>query len=372
MKSKIVQILVALAVVVAVVLLLGSIKFMQFSAMAEAGKAFVPPAEAVTTASVQHVRWRNTIEAVGTVVASQGVTVSSEVPGMVREIYFESGETVERGEVLVRLNASTEFAQIASARSSAELASQDFDRVERLRQNGANSAADFDSAASRRHQATASLRSLRSAANKKVIRAPFAGRLGIRQVNLGQVVDPGTPLVSLQAVTPIYVDFSVPQQSFAQIAVGNEVKATVGAGGEDYTGVVESVDAEVDPQTRSIRIRARFGNEDERLVPGMFVDISVQLEKIIDTLAIPSAGVLFAPYGDSVFVVREEDGNKTVSQRFIRLGERRGDLVAVVSGLEPSDVVVSSGAFKLQNGMVVTERNDLAPETSEHPTPGNQ
>jgi len=378
MKHKKKPILLAAGAIVLIVLVLGGIKASQFGAMIAAGESFVPPAQAVTTAEVLEVSWRPELTAVGSVVAVQGVTLASEVPGTVVAIDFESGEMVEQGDLLVRLDTSIERAELASAVASAKLADIDFQRKKNLPSAAAVSEADVDAAEARATQAAAEVANVKAVIARKTIRAPFAGRVGIRQINLGQVLQPGTPIVSLQSSDPIYVDFSLPQQALSEIEPGHTASITTDAFPDTiWEGTVEVVDAEVDTSTRNFTVRALVKNPEGKLRPGMFVDVTVRRPEARKLLAIPASAVLFAPYGDSVYVVKQQEtdsGEKqqTVEQVFVRLGERRGDLVAVSSGLRADDTVVSTGAFKLQSGMAVTIRNDLAPEINTDPNPPNE
>ncbi len=371
-------IFISLGVILLVLLILGGIKAAQIKAMIEAGESYVPPALAVTTADVREVEWRSEITAVGTLVAVQGVTVSTEVPGTVRSIAFQSGQDVKEGQLLVRFDTSVERAQLASAVANARLREADLARRNNLPPAGAVSQAEVDAAAARATQAEADVANIRAVVAKKTIRAPFAGRLGIRQVDLGEVLQPGAPIVSLHSYDPIYAEFSLPQKTLSKVVAGNAVSVSTDAfPNTAWEGVVEIVDAEVNASTRNFTVRALIDNPDGDLRPGMFVDVRVLQSELRDLLAIPASSVLFAPYGDSVYVIKEPGAASDpqqfiVEQRFVRLGERRGDLVAVNSGLEPSDVVVTTGAFKLQNGMAVIVRDDLAPEASTDPSPPNE
>jgi len=378
MKRNKKPILLAVGAVVLLVLILGGVKAAQIHAMMAAGEAFVPPAQAVTTAEVTEVRWQPELTAVGTVVAVQGVTIASEVTGTITTIAFESGKMVKRGALLVTLDTSVEQAELASAVASARLADVDLRRKKSLPPASAVSAADIDAAAAKATQAAADVANVRAVIAKKTIRAPFSGRLGIRQVDLGQVPPPGTPIVSLQSSDPIYVDFSLPQQALSQVDLGYTAVVSTDAFPETtWEGTVQVVDAQVDTGTRNFVVRASVANPGGKLRPGMFVNVTVLRPEVHELLVIPASAVLFAPYGDSVYVVKEretETGEKqqTVEQVFVRLGERRGDLVAVSSGLEAADVVVSTGAFKLRNGMAVIVRNDLAPAVHTDPSPPNE
>lgn len=378
MKPNKKPILVAVGVIVLLVLVLGGIKASQIGAMIAAGEAFVPPPQAVTTAEVLEVSWKPELTAVGSVVAMQGVTVASEVPGTITEIAFKSGQMVETGDLLVRLDTSIERAQLASAVASAKLADIDYQRKKNLPPTAAVSAADVDAAAAKAAQAAADVANFKAVIARKTIRAPFSGRVGIRDVDLGEVLQPGTPIVSLQSSDPIYVDFSLPQQVLSLIEPGHTATiSTDGFPDRTWEGRVEVIDTEVDVGTRNFDVRAIVANPDGKLRTGMFVDVTVVQPEARQLLAIPASAVLFAPYGDSVYVIKEqlsESGEKLqiAEQAFVRLGERRGDLVAVSSGLAAGDMVVSTGAFKLQSGMAVTIRNDLAPEIRTDPNPPNE
>lgn len=369
---------IAIAGIALVVLSLGGVKAAQFRAMMKAGESFVQPALAVTTADALEVEWRSELTAVGSVVAVQGVTVASEVPGTVTTIAFESGQSVDQGDVLVRLDTSVERAELASAIASAKLADLDLQRRENLPPEGAVSAADLDAAAAQATQAAADVSNVRAVIAKKTIRAPFSGRLGIRQVDLGEVLQAGAPIVSLQSSDPVYVDFFLPQQALSRVAPGHAVEVTTDAFPDTaWEGSIEVVDAEVNTNTRNFTVRAVVANADEKLRTGMFVDVTVLAPEGRDLLVIPTSAVLFAPYGNSVYVAKEQEtdgGDKqhVVEQVFVRLGERRGDFVSVLSGLAPGDEVVSTGAFKLQNGMPVTVRNDLSPKIAADPHPPNE
>ncbi|MGB5809753.1 MAG: efflux RND transporter periplasmic adaptor subunit [Polyangiales bacterium] len=371
-------IFLAAGVVILVVLVLGGVKAAQIGAMIAAGEAFVPPAQAVTTADATEVNWTSELTAVGSVVAVQGVTVASEVPGTVTTIGFKSGDMVEAGSVLVRLDTSIERAELAAAAASARLATAEIQRRENLPAAGAVSQADLDAAAASATRAAAEVANVKAVIAKKTIRAPFSGRLGIRQIDLGEVLQPGTPIVSLQSSDPIYVDFSLPQQALSRVAPGHTVTIYTDAFPDtEWEGEIEVIDAEVSTNTRNFTVRAVIDNPGGKLRTGMFVDVAALQPEARTLVVIPASAVLFAPYGDSVYVAKAQESasdepQATVEQIFVRLGERRGDLVAVTSGLSAGDVVVSTGAFKLRNGMSVMIRNDLAPETSADPNPPNE
>ncbi len=365
---------VALLALLLTVGLLGAVKAGQIGKMVKTGKAFVPPPETVSSAQAQRVEWEATRAGIGTLVAFRGVTLGAELPGVVRQIGFESGANVKRGDLLVKLDTSTEEAQLAAAEADASLAQLNLERARRLRAGEASSQADLDTAQARARAAEAAVASLRATIAKKTIRAPFDGRIAIRQVELGQSVSPGTPIASLQSVTPIFADFWLPQQALADVRRGQRVRMRTDIFPDArWDGEISTVNPEVDVASRNVRVRATFANPDGRLRPGMFANVEVLSSERRSVVVIPATAVIFAPYGDSVFVIDEkQDGggpHAVARQKFVRLGERRGDFVEVVSGLEPGETVVSSGAFKLRNGAAVAVNNALAPEAQVSPRP---
>src|SRR5216683_2115078 len=358
--------IVAGAALVGVVLVLVGIKAAQIRSMINAGKSFAPPPESVTSAKVEASQWESSRSAVGTLVAVRAVTVASEVPGLVRRIGFESGAFVRRGDVLV---------QLAAARADAELARATLERSRTLRASDYSSAAELDASDARAKQTVANVAMLQATIAKKTIRAPFDGRVAIRQVELGQVLSPGTLVASLQSIHPIHADFWLPQQALIDLAPGMRVRLRTDVFPQQgWDGVVTTINPEVDVSTRNVRVRATFPNPDGRLRPGMFANVDVISPEKRPVVVIPATAVIYAPYGDSVFALEEKkdaggDPTLVARQKFVRLGERRGDLVAVVSGLAAGETVVSSGAFKLRNGTAVVVRNDLAPSAELAPKP---
>jgi membrane fusion protein (multidrug efflux system) len=360
---------------VAVVGVLVGVKALQIGTMIKAGKAFVPPSEAVTSVQVEAALWQPIQSASGTLVAFRGVTVGSELPGAIREVSFDSGTSVKKGAVLVKLDSSTEEAQLAAARADENLARLNYERAVEVRKGQANTPADLDAADARYKQAQAAVNTLKSTIEKKSIHAPFDGRIAIRQVELGQVLAAGAPVASLQSVTPIYVEFSLPQQALARLKVGQPVRMKTDTfPASAWDGKVSTINTEVDIATRNVRVRATIPNDDGRLRPGMFANVEVISPEKIPVLIVPATAVIFAPYGDSIFVLEKKTGpdgkdELVALQRFVRLGERRGDLVAVVSGLKAGETVVSSGAFKLRSGASVVVKNDMAPDVQANPKP---
>jgi membrane fusion protein (multidrug efflux system) len=366
-----------LGLVVVTAVLIG-VKAGQIVTMVRAGEAMVPPPEAVTSAVAKEEAWERTRPAIGTLVASRAVTVGAELPGKVVQIGFESGATVRRGDLLVKLDTSTEEAQLQAATADRELSHLSLQRAKKLRAGEANAQADLDAAEAKSQSADAAVAQLRTAIDKKTIRAPFDGRVAIRQVELGQVVSPGTPIASLQAVTPIHVDFWLPQQALAEVQNGEKVVLGTDIFGDTrWQGAITTINPEVDVASRNVRVRATVENRDGRLRPGMFANVTVVSGKEDHVLAIPATAVVFAPYGDSVFSLeqgKDKAGRPATiaKQKFVRLGERRGDLVAVTAGLQPGERIVSSGAFKLRNGITVAVNDALAPDAKLAPTPPNE
>lgn len=375
MKKRIIFAILGVILISAV---LAGIKALQIRAMIESGKRFVPPPETVTTAKVTGDTWETSLGSVGSLTAVQGVTVSAELAGKVAGIAFEAGAPVKKGEVLLRQDTSSEEAQLPGALSQANLSRANLTRADRLFRDGIISQADHDAAVSNAAQAQAQVDSIRATIAKKTVRAPFSGRLGIRQVNLGQILREGDPIVTLQALDPIYVDFTLPQQQLAQIRPGQPVRVTGDAlPGGTIQGKVTAISPQVDADTRNIRLQATLSNRAEKLRPGMFVNVAVGLPIRQKVLAIPATAVLYAPYRDSVFVVETGKGNTAgnaglaLRQQFVRLGEKRGDFVEVTEGLTEGQTVASTGVFKLRNGQAVVVDNKLAPAFQQAPRPEN-
>jgi membrane fusion protein (multidrug efflux system) len=370
------KIFFGVAIVGVVFIGLAVVKFLQIHTMIEFGKTFVPPPDAVSSAVAQEEKWQDTLSAVGSVAAAQGVIVSPEIAGTVSEVDFESGATVSKGDLLLKLDTSLEDAQLRAAEAQVELAKLNADRSEKLRADNTVSQSELDQAEATLKQSQADADAISATIDKKTIRAPFDGRLGIRLVNLGEQLDVGKGIVSLQSLTPVFVDFSLPQQDLSQLATGLQVRATTDAyPSNSFVGELTAINPDLDAMTRSVKMRAKFENADQLLRPGMFVRVEVILPQEQDVLAIPSTAILSAPFGDSVFIIEPQvaDGktNLVVEQKFIRTGKTHGDFVSVESGLNAGDRVVSAGIFKLRNGVSVQENNEDSPKPSLSPTPPN-
>jgi membrane fusion protein (multidrug efflux system) len=354
--------------------ILGAYKVLQIQAAVAQASSFQPPPEAVTTILARQEPWPATLDAIGTVAAVHGVTVSADLPGVVEAIPFESGRSVAAGEVLVRLDASQERAQLAAAEAQRDLARLSLDRMRGLVEQGIMAKAEDDRVTAEHKQAVARVGEIRATIERKQIRAPFAGVLGIRQVNLGQYLKAGDPVVPLQSLDPIYVNFTVPQQRVGQMRVTGEVAVSAQGLPGSRVGRITAIDSVVDPATRNVQVQATLENRDGRLHPGMFVQARVRIGETSDVLALPASAISYAPYGDSVFVVDDLEGPngvryRGVRQQFVKVGATRGDQVAVVSGLKPGEEVVTSGAFKLRNGAAVLVDNAVRPGNDPAPRP---
>jgi len=363
-----------LGVMVALVAALGFIKFRQVQSAVNAS-AFQPPPEAVTSIVAHREEWPATMSVIGTMEAVQGVTVSADLPGAVARIAFESGQSVHAGDVLVELDTRQERAQLASLEAQRDLAHANFVRNQQLVDEGVISRMEYDSATAQQKATEANVAEIRATIERKTIRAPFSGVLGIRQVNLGQYLSAGQGIVPLQALNPIYVNFGVPQQSAAQVPVGRGLRVTK----EDLpsvavSGRVTAIDAVVNEGTRNVQVQATLPNPEGKLRPGMFVQVEVGLGAGRSVIALPASAINYAPYGDSVFVITDlkDPAGKTyrgVQQHFVKLEGSHGDQVAVISGVNPGDEVVTSGVFKLRNGAAVQVNNKVQPGNNPAPKP---
>ena len=366
----------AIGGLLALVILLVGIKGLQISKMMAAGKAMTPPPQTVSSTEVREENWAPVLSAIGSVSAVQGAIIAAELGGVVSEIKFENGGVAKKGDVIMKLDASQEEALLRSAEAEAELARTDLDRALGLASQKVVSKAELDAAESKFRRLTAIVDQMRSNIRKKTLVAPFDGHVGIRQVNVGQMINPGQQVVALTSLDPVYVDFALPQQHLAQLSQGLEVRVTTDAlPGRVFPGKLTAVNSMVDTVTRNVSVQATLENADHVLRPGMFAKAEVVLPEKSSALVIPGSAVSYAPFGDSVFVIEKKKDEKTgketqvIRQQFVRIGESRGDFVSVTEGLKAGETVVSTGVFKLRNGMAVTINNDLAPKPQINPTP---
>ena len=315
----------------------------------------------VATVEVATTVWQTRLRAVGTLRAVQEVQIANEITGRVAGISFESGDRVSAGAVLVTLDSRTERAELKNLEAQRALAELDLGRIQRLVTQRSASEAERDAAASRLQQVEARIDAQRTLIDKMTLRAPFAGTLGIRRVNLGEVLAPGTQIVSLQASDPIFVDFPLAQNALSKVAVGQTIEVRVDAYPEvAFVGRVVAVDARVDAESRAVTVRGELANVDNQLRSGMFAEVSVPLSDQRELLTLPSSAVIFSTFGDNVFIVQPQDGGGlTVKRVAVRLGGRRGDQVAVETGLSPGDQVVVAGQIRLRDGAPVRVDNSL-------------
>src|SRR5256885_1838119 len=367
------RMLLMLAVAVAVVAGLGFTKYHQIEAATHA--VMQRPPEAVTTIVTKQEKWPATLNVIGTAAAVQGVTVSADLPGTVDRIGFESGKFVNAGDVLLELDTRQERAQLAAAEAQRDLARINFDRTQELVKQGVVARMEADNVTAQKNATEAQAGEIRATIARKTIRAPFSGILGIRQVNLGQYLAAGEAIVSLQSLSPIYVNFGVPQQSAGEARVNRIVRVTTNdTAHNEFMGRVTAIDSVVNEATRNVQVQATLSNPGGKLHPGMFVQVDVVTGADRPVIALPASAINYAPYGDSVYVVTDmkDPSGKTyrgVRQQFVKVEGSRGDQVAVVSGVNPGDEVVSSGVFKLRNGAAVEVNNKVRPENSPTPKP---
>ena len=367
---------VAIGLLAAIVIFVVGIKALQIGKMMSSPKML--PVTTVTSAAVKEEDWAPRLSAVGSVSAAQGAVVSTELGGTVGEIRFENGAQAKKGDVLVRLDVSQEEALLRSAQAEAELARTDLERARDLVSKKVISKAEIDAAESKFNRLNAIVDQMRSNIAKKTIVAPFDGELGIRQVNVGQMINAGQQVVALTSLDRVYVDFALPEQNVSKLTKDLETSVRADAlPGREFKGKLTAINSMVDPITRNVPLQATLENPDHALRPGMFAKVDVMLPETKKTIVIPGSAVSYAPYGDSVFVIEKQKDPKSgreslvLRQQFVRIGEVRGDFVAVKQGLKPGQEVVGTGVFKLRNGMAVTINNDLAPKPELNPVPAD-
>jgi membrane fusion protein (multidrug efflux system) len=370
------RMLLMLAVVLAIIAGLGFVKYRQFQFFKAQGASFAPPPTAVTTIVAKRETWPSTLQVIGTAAAIQGVTVSADLPGTVDRIHFESGKAVQQGDVMVELDTRQERAQLAAAQADWELAKINYERQEKLVAQGVVARTEYDNASAQQKSTEARVGEIKAMIDRKTIRAPFSGVLGIRQINLGQYLAAGQAIVSLQSVNPIYVNFGVPQQESPQVRIGGTLRMTSDdLPGIQFAGRVTALDSVVSEATRNLQIQATLTNPQGRLRPGMFVQVELGLGVNRPVIALPASSINYAPYGDSVYVVTDVQDPKSgktfrgVRQQFVKIEGSRGDQVAVVSGVNPGEEIVTSGVFKLRNGAPVQVNNKVQPPNNPKPKP---
>lgn len=369
------RMILTVGVLLLLVSALGFVKFRQVQTAMAAASSFQMPPEAVTSVVAKQEEWPATMSIIGTVEAVHGVTVSADLPGTVDRIKFESGQAVHAGDVLVELDTRQERAQLASLEAQRDLAKVSYARAQQLVSSGVISRVEYDQATAQQRQTEANVAEIRATIERKTIRAPFSGILGIRKVNLGQYLAAGNPIVALQSLNPVYVNFGIPQQTAGLVHVGRSLRVTSDElGSMAFTGRVTATDSIVDEATRNVQTQATLANPQEKLRPGMFVQVDVGVGANRSVITLPASAISYAPYGDSVFVISDMKDPKGrtyrgVRQQFVKVEGSRGDQVAVVSGVKAGDEVVSSGVFKLRNGAAVQVNNKVQPGNNPAPKP---
>ena len=385
--------IIAIGLSLLVIGVLAGTKFAQISSLihfGQAAQAAGPPPEAVGTAVAGGGSWESVLEAVGSVATARGVTISNEIPGVVHAIRFESGAKVRAGQVLVELDAGVERAQLASLQARRDLATNTATRTRRLEAGGASTKAQLDADEAQLKTVSADAQALEAQIQKKTLRAPFAGKLGIRSVNLGQYLNPGTAITVLESLEAVYIDFTMPQQEVARVPVGTPVRIVLPGTQPPQTlaGQIAAIDPNADPVTRAVKLRATVRDDErngDKLRPGMFVNVSVVLPERANVVFVPATAIMRAPYGNSVYIVEDRkndqggamtgpDGKsaKIARQQFVRVGMSRGDFVAIDEGVTAGQEIVILGAFKLRNGAPVMVNNQTTLSPSQTPTPQNR
>jgi membrane fusion protein (multidrug efflux system) len=365
---------IAVASLLGIVAIAAGIKFTQFAAMGQAQENTPPPSETVSTFVTEVQKWPNSYTAMGTVEASEGIVITAEVAGKVKEIRFKSGEQVKKGTVILVQESGNEQAQLSAAEARLRLAKSTHERLVELHKRNTVSQSDLDTAVQQMGSALGDVNDLKATLDKKLVRAPFDGRLGIRQVDLGEDLQVGGAIVSLQATNSVRVNFPVPQFWLVQMTRGLPVEVNVGDGSDStISGEITAIGAEINAVTRNAIVQSYLQNENSLLIPGMAVETEVTLSDPQEVLAVPSTAIIYAPFGDTVFVIEagEKEGTFKARQQFVRLGKARGDFVEIVDGLKVGDVVASAGAFKLLNGQAVTVGTLPTPEFKLEPTPAD-
>lgn len=360
------------------ILFLVGTKGLQFKKMAEVGESMQPPPTSVSTSFAEYQSWPRRLHAIGSIKPVKGVRLDAEVPGIVSAINFKNGQEVDEGDVLVQLDIAPEAALLQSNKANAELAKVELTRARRLRDTNSVAQSELDRAQANYDMALAQVNNIEAIIDQKTIRAPFKGRVGIRQINLGQYLSSGTPIVTIQSYDTVFVNFTLPQQQIGQVETGMTVTLESDAYPEQtFEGQLTAISPQIDPATRTIELQGTLDNESGLLRPGLFVEVIVTLSESNQVLAIPATAIVYAPYGNSIFKVQKSVDEKTgkpvvkAEQSFIRIGQRKGDFVSVLEGLEEGDEVVSAGAFKLRNEMPISIQNNMAPSPKLEPDPKN-
>ena len=360
------------SILIVLVVFIAGIKILQIRALSKSGQSNGPPPIAVATQLVQTVEWIDQIQATGTIVPIQGTLLSTQLPGTVESINFESGQDIEVGDILLRLDCRQERAELASANANAELAQINYARAQKLLASNTISQAEFDISAAETKKATALVEQIKSRIEQKSIRAPFTGSLGIRQIQEGQYLRAGEPVVSLQAVESVYVNFYLSQSAYAYLKEGLAVSVSSDVLGDSLiTGKISAVANEVDVSSRMIEVQATLPNSERRLASGMYVNVLLSLTQKREALVIPQTAIVYSSYGNSVYLSKlDKDGTTyRAKQAAVTLGKRRGDYVEVLSGVTEGSAVVTDGVFKIYPGAVLLLEDARAPNSELAPEP---
>jgi membrane fusion protein (multidrug efflux system) len=331
--------------------------------------------QTVSTEDAKKQEWKNKIEAVGTLRAVRGVDISSEVAGIIEELRFESGDKVDAGSLLVKLRVNDDLAALASLQADAELADLTYNRDLRQLKEHSVPQATVDMDMANLQKAKALVAQQQAVIEKKYIRAPFAGNLGLRAIDLGQYLSPGAVIVTLQSLDPIFFDFYLPQQELSNIKIDQEVKVKNDLYPDKiFTGKIWAINSKVDSVTRNVQVRASLDNPDDILLPGMYASVEIDLGVAQDYITLPQTAIIYNPYGNTVYIVKKDKNENgkpilTAQQKFVTLGPTRGDQVAVLSGIEEGDTVVTTGQIKLQNGSELIVNNTVLPTNDIDPKP---
>ncbi|MDP4643827.1 MAG: efflux RND transporter periplasmic adaptor subunit [Opitutales bacterium] len=378
MKKKLIFGAIILLGVALALLFIFSTKKAQFAAMAEAGASMVPPPVSVSTFIAREQVWEESLQAIGSIEPVQGVALEAEIPGIVSMINFENGQFVNAGDLMVQLDIKVEQAQLRAAEASARLAVLENERAKKLRESGSVPQSQLDSSSADVEKANAEVDNFKAIISRKTIRAPFSGKVGIRQINLGQYVAQGASIVTLQADEQVFVNFTLPQHALSKLSTGMEIALKSDAyPDKTFTGAITAISPQIDSRTRTIQLQGTLDNPDGLLRAGLFVRVEAKLPTKQTVLVVPSTAINYAPYGNSIYKVIEKvdeasgESQLIAEQHFIRIGKHKGDFVSVVDGMNKGDEVVSAGAFKLQNGATVMINNDLKPTAELNPNPDN-
>jgi membrane fusion protein (multidrug efflux system) len=366
--------LVAFGGFIVVVLTLGAVKVAQLKQMSSV--PHVQPASAVTTIAAESVAWHPVLQAIGTLAPVEGVTISADAEGTIVKIAADSGTAVRTGDLLIELDTSVETAQLNATQARGELARINIARAKELLESKAMAKSEFDAVDAAYKQSLADVAALQALIDKKHLRAPFDGRVGIRLVNVGQYISKGRALMPLQKLDPIFVNFSVPQRQLGDLTIGQKIGLKVDAFPAAFSGAISAINSEVDPATRNVSVQATLANPGEQLRAGMFVQVEVELPPGPAQVVVPATAIAYAPYGNSVYIVEEmkdADGKTYLGarQQIVKIGATRGDLVAIDEGVKAGEQVVTAGVFKLRNGMPVQVNNSAQPTSNPEPKPAN-